>query len=156
MADYFESDEIVKSYDGTIVRRIFSYVRPYEALLAAAALTLALSTAGELVLPVLVQKTVDEALIVSWASVDASAAQDTRLMGLDILEGAPTILGRVFVREERLASLDKDDKLSLEADGILDRGPYYLTRVQDAGALPESVAKALACPTAGSSRRRPS
>jgi ATP-binding cassette subfamily B protein len=143
MADYFESDEIVKSYDGTIVRRIFSYVRPYEALLAAAALTLALSTAGELVLPVLVQKTVDEALIVSWASVDASAAQDTRLMGLDILEGAPTILGRVFVREERLASLDKDDKLSLEADGILDRGPYYLTRVQDAGALPESVAKAV-------------
>ena len=47
MPDFFDIDEIVKSYDGTIVKRIFSYVKPYGGLLAVATLTLALSTAGE-------------------------------------------------------------------------------------------------------------
>ena len=146
MADFFESDEIVKSYDGTIVRRIFAYVRPYGKLLAAAALTLALSTAGELVLPVLVQKTVDEALVVSWASVDPLALRDPRLDGLDVPEDAPAIGGRVYVRDNALASLAKDDKRDMEAEGVLDPGPYYLTRVDGAGALPDAVAAGLGSP----------
>jgi len=150
MSDFFESDEIVKSYDGTIVRRIFAYVRPYGTLLAAAALTLALSTAGELVLPVLVQKTVDEALIVSWASVDRLSLGDARLDGLDVPEDAPEIGGRVFIRDNVIASLSKDDKRNLEAEGVLDPGPYYLTHAEDAGALPDAVAAGLG--TAGGPR----
>ncbi|MBU0926123.1 MAG: ABC transporter ATP-binding protein/permease [Spirochaetes bacterium] len=143
MPDFFDADDIVKSYDGTIVRRIFSYVKPYRRLLAVATLTLALSTAGELVLPVLVQRTVDDALVVSWASVAADSLADPRLAGLDIPGDAPRAGGRAFVRESGLASLTQPDKRSLEADGILDPGPYYLCAKGSPGDLPEAVARDL-------------
>jgi len=139
MPDFFETDEIVKSYDGTIVKRIFSYVKPYKALLALSALTLALSTVGELVLPVLVQRTVDEALVVSWASMDPAAVTDPRLRGLDIDDTAPRVEGRLFIREGSITSLALRDKTSLEADGLLDADPYYLTPAGDGFVLPDTV-----------------
>jgi len=143
MPEFFETDEIVKSYDGTIVRRIFAYVKPYRLLLVASALTLALSTAGELVLPILVQKTVDEALVVSWAALDSTVVSDQRLRGLDIPDDAPLADGRLFIREGTVASLSLRDKQSLEADGILDPGPYYLTAAGDGSHLPAHVSRAL-------------
>ncbi|OHD27180.1 MAG: hypothetical protein A2Y38_17555 [Spirochaetes bacterium GWB1_59_5] len=143
MPDFFEADEIVKSYDGTIVKRIFSYVKPYKALLILSALTLALSTVGELVLPILVQRTVDEALIVSWASIDPAAVTDPRLRGLDIADTATRVAGRLFIRESKITSLALRDKTSLEADGLLDVGPYYLASTGEGLALPETVTRAL-------------
>ena len=143
MPDFFETDEIVKSYDGTIVKRIFSYVKPYRMLLALSALTLALSTAGELVLPILVQRTVDEALVVSWASIDPVAVSDPRLRGLDIDDTAPRVEGRLFIREGSITSLTLRDRTSLEADGLLDAGPYYLTPAGDGFVLPDAIKRDL-------------
>ncbi|MCP5453214.1 MAG: ABC transporter ATP-binding protein [Spirochaetaceae bacterium] len=140
MPDFFETDDIVKSYDGAIVRRIFAYVKPYKGLLAAATLTLALSTIGELVTPVLVQRSVDEALVVSWASLDAEAASDPRLRGIDLPADAPRAAGRLYLRSGKLASLSSGDRDGLERDGSLDPGPYYLAPVASAEALPDAVA----------------
>ncbi len=145
MPDFFEVDEIVKSYDGAIVGRIFAYVKPYRALLITAAITLAMSTVGELVLPVLVKKTVDEALVVSWVAIDEGAAGDSRLRGLKIREDAPRAAGKLFLRESAAAALSIKDRTSLEAEGLLDPGPYYLTpaagatmpATEPAGVFPE-------------------
>ncbi len=139
MPDFFEVDDIVKSYDGTIVARIFAYVRPYKALLAMAVLTLGLSTAGELVLPVLVQKTVDEALVVSWAAIETSALDDPRLRGFDWTDQDPVIGSRLYLRGSRIAALSRADERGLLEDGLLDKGPYYLVRVDNISGLPESI-----------------
>ncbi|GAB1457542.1 MAG: ABC transporter ATP-binding protein [Spirochaetia bacterium] len=139
MPDFFDADEIVKSYDGAIVRRIFRYVKPYTSLLAIATLTLVLSTAGELLLPVLVQKTVDDALIVSWSSIDPASANDPRLAGITIPHDAPLSSGRIFIREGKITSLAVKDKNSLQEDGLLDPGPYYLTRVESVSDLPPRI-----------------
>ena len=66
MADFFDSDVITKEYDPRIMGRILSYVRPYRRLGVYAVAALFLATAGELALPVLIKRTVDEALMPSW------------------------------------------------------------------------------------------
>ncbi|MBN2873557.1 MAG: hypothetical protein JXM71_00555, partial [Spirochaetales bacterium] len=129
MPDFFEVDAIVKSYDSAIVKRIFAYVRPYRGLLVAATLSLALATLGSLVLPVLVQRTVDEALMVSWVAVDASRSSDPRLADMSGGKTGPILAGRLFVRESQVARLSLAHTRDLVAEGILDQGPYYLTRV---------------------------
>jgi len=143
MADFFEADEVVKSYDSTIVGRIFSYVRPYRVLLAMATLTLALSTIGELVLPVIIQKTVDEALVVTWVAVDKAVLGDTRLAGIRVPVNAPHSGDRLFLREGLLSGLTMSQRQSLKADGLLDEGPYYVTPVGNASAVPAAILNAV-------------
>lgn len=135
MPDFFETDEIVKSYDGAIVGRIFSYVKPYRGLLVAATLSLVLSTVGELVLPVFVKKAVDEALVVSWVSLDARAIDDARLGDPELLDGAPRVAGRLYLTEGKAATLPLALRKSLQAEGLLDSGPFYLTPVEAGTAL---------------------
>ena len=70
MADFFDIDEsITKGYDSGIVGRIFAYLRPYAGIAVVTILTLAISTAGELYIPVLVKDTVDGALVVTYSMV---------------------------------------------------------------------------------------
>jgi len=68
MAEYFEIEDVVKEYDSRIVRRIFSYVKPYRVLVVVAFIALAVSTAGELFIPVFIQRVIDSIIIVKTAS----------------------------------------------------------------------------------------
>ncbi|MDR2519084.1 MAG: ABC transporter ATP-binding protein/permease [Spirochaetaceae bacterium] len=72
MADYFETEAVLKDYDHRIARRILSYVKPYPRLAAAAAAALALSTLGELAVPVMTQKIIDRAILPRFLVEDAA------------------------------------------------------------------------------------
>ncbi|HAE23597.1 MAG TPA: ABC transporter ATP-binding protein [Spirochaetaceae bacterium] len=139
MPDFFDNDEIVKSYDAAIVRRIFRYVRPYKALLAVAALALVLTTLGELLLPVIIKDTVDDALVLSFVSLDEAALGQASAFGLDVDGDAPRAAGKAFLRQASLASLTASGKRSLVEAGALDLGPYYLTAWTDESLLPAVV-----------------
>ena len=69
MAEYFETEDAVKGYDPQIVSRILSYLKPYRALVVTAFIALAASTAGELWLPVVVQRVIDDAIMASFYRV---------------------------------------------------------------------------------------
>jgi len=60
---YFDADDITKEYDNRIARRILSYLKPYKPLVVFTIAALALSTLGELYIPVLQQKIIDNALL---------------------------------------------------------------------------------------------
>ena len=60
---YFETDDITKEYDSRIIRRILSYLKPYKSLVAVTLAALAVSTFGELVIPVLMQRIIDDAIL---------------------------------------------------------------------------------------------
>jgi len=65
MADsYFDTDDVTKEYDSRIMRRILSYIKPYKrpAILTLAALVI--STLGELVTPVILQRVIDNGILV--------------------------------------------------------------------------------------------
>ncbi|MDR2343359.1 MAG: ABC transporter ATP-binding protein/permease [Spirochaetaceae bacterium] len=74
MGDYFDSEEFVKDYDGVIFKRILAYIKPYRHLALITFAALAVSTAGELLLPVLEQRVIDDAIIARWLALDTAAA----------------------------------------------------------------------------------
>ena len=61
---YFEIDDITKEYDGRVVSRIFSYLKPYKHLVVLTLAALVISTLCELVIPVLLQRIVDDGILV--------------------------------------------------------------------------------------------
>jgi len=69
MADsYFDTDDITKEYDSRLVRRILGFLKPYKSLLILTLAALVVSTLGELVIPVLLQRIIDDAIMVKNVS----------------------------------------------------------------------------------------
>ncbi|MDR0322576.1 MAG: ABC transporter ATP-binding protein/permease [Treponema sp.] len=60
---YFDTDDVTKEYDGRIVARILSYLKPYKTLVVLTIAALVVSTLGELFIPVLQQQIIDKALL---------------------------------------------------------------------------------------------
>jgi ATP-binding cassette subfamily B protein len=69
VADYFENEEVVKGYDRVIAGRILSYLKPYRFLVFITLLTLIVSTVGELLVPVLRQRVIDEAIVARFFAI---------------------------------------------------------------------------------------
>jgi ATP-binding cassette, subfamily B, multidrug efflux pump len=64
MADsYFETDDITKEYDSRLAGRIMSYLKPYKKVVIITLAALVISTLGELYLPVLLQRIIDDAIL---------------------------------------------------------------------------------------------
>ena len=126
MADFFETDEITKGYDPRIAARILSYIKPYKSLLAAAVAALVIGTMGELLVPVLIRNTVDDAMMVSWVRVDSSLADQAEGKEMKLGYRDPIIEGRRYIKAKRLGALTAAERKTLEASGILDATPRYL------------------------------
>ena len=66
MADsYFETDDITKEYDSRIVKRILSFLKPYKRFVVVTLFALAISTLAELYIPVLLQRIIDDGIMVN-------------------------------------------------------------------------------------------
>ena len=126
MSDFFEVDEITKSYDSRIIGRILSYVRPYWRMALIAFLALAVSTAGELLVPVLVRNTVDGALMASWVSLDSTRIEPEEALKLKLSGAEPEIDGLLYLAEKRVSVLSATERASLESSGLLDTAPRYV------------------------------
>jgi ATP-binding cassette subfamily B protein len=63
MTDYFETDDVVKEYDSVIFKRIVSYLKPYRGQSIIVLVSLLLSTFGELVLPIVQQRLLDDVIL---------------------------------------------------------------------------------------------
>ncbi len=129
MADFFDSDVITKEYDPGIMRRILGYVRPYRRLAVSAVAALVLATAGELALPVLIKRTVDDALMPSWYGLSKGALGRPEAAHLGLSGKEPEALGRVWVKADRISRLSAAQRGALAEAGLLDREPRYLARV---------------------------
>ena len=146
MSDYFEADDVVKGYDGAIVRRIFGYIKPYRTLLALTVIALAISTVGELLAPVLQQRVIDEAILGRFLAFSREAARRER-DGLDgesraALERfladrrARQIGDYVFLPQDQHTVMSGSLDGSLKAGGILlDEGWYCFSLASDDAAL---------------------
>lgn len=142
MAEFFESDESVKELDITIVKRIFSYVLPHKILLLIASLALIITTLGELFIPILVQHTVDDALVVSYSALDISTK--TSLSKELPWEDAIELNNKLYVKKSFISKIDTEARKKLiEAKKIT--GPYYLAEWNKSEtALPKSIQHDLA------------
>ncbi len=78
MSDYFEVEEVTKGYDGRIVKRILSYLKPYRLLTILTITALAVSTVGELIIPVLLQRVIDNAIMARFLVLNDKAFESSK------------------------------------------------------------------------------
>lgn len=136
MAEYFETEETTKGYDPDIFRRILSYLKPYRAGVAVAVAALVVSTAGELFLPLLIQRVVDETVIPDYRMVrSAAAAGSNAVAAVSRLTSDPatrrfeTAEGLVsFVPRSALGKLARSEERALSDSGVLDEAGWYVVR----------------------------
>ncbi|MDR1306471.1 MAG: ABC transporter ATP-binding protein/permease [Treponema sp.] len=137
MADYFETEEVVKEYDSRITGRILSYLKPYKFLTALALFALIFSTLGELLVPVLQQRLIDRAVMSRFLALklDGKPAEAfsgelgpeafTALSELTELRGVLLAGDYLFIpRDEKLKISEKAEK-ELRSGGILEEGQWY-------------------------------
>lgn len=126
MSEYFESEEITKGYDPEIMKRILGYVKPYWKSLLIAGIALALSTVGELLIPLIVQKTVDEALVVSWEALDVSKISNATKKSLSITDEEIEIEGKIYISSKRLSAINQKQQAELKDSTALNTEKFYL------------------------------
>ncbi|MDR2029742.1 MAG: ABC transporter ATP-binding protein/permease [Treponema sp.] len=135
MAEYFEVEEVVKGYDSGIVRRILSYVKPYRALALITILALAVSTLGELLIPVLEQRLIDGAILARFFAISAGAVSRERdhldgetRDGLDRLLSAPRVFRAgafIFIPQDQNTRISGRLEEALKTRGLLTADQWY-------------------------------
>ncbi len=130
MAEFFETDDVTKGYDSTISKRILSYIKPYKLITALAFLALVVSTAGELLSPVILRRAIDDALMRSWYGVSTELIGTEAGRALKLSGNDPVIGGLVYVRTSRLSGLSAAERRRLVADGLFTPEEAYVFEVK--------------------------
>jgi ATP-binding cassette subfamily B protein len=135
MSAYFETEAVVKEYDSKILKRILQYVMKYKALVFFTALALVVSTLGELLVPVLQQRLIDDAILIRFIKIDRTKIENAKAgfsdktkIELDkALKNTHVIkIGDLlFLREGSELMLSGAIKKELENASILDGEQWY-------------------------------
>ena len=144
LAAAVDDEKIVAGYDPRIMRRLLGYARPYRWFVLGAVVALAIGTLGDLLLPVVIQRAVDEQLVVRYARVPARLAARPELEDV----GGKRVVrigGAVYIPQNALVAVSGVARQRLLADGVLDELEYYVFPFDAGrhGALP-GVSEALA------------
>jgi ATP-binding cassette subfamily B protein len=144
MADYFETEEVLKGYDKGIALRMLSYIKPYRALVALALIALTISTIGELAIPLIQQRIVDDAIIPRFLSINYDNVQ----CSWDMLSEETRDTLQTFFTQDNVRSIgvyrfvpqNQDTRLSTRVETelkdahILDDTQWYAFTVSDTAA----------------------
>ncbi len=136
MSDYFETEAVVKEYDSRLVKRILSYLKPYKIPALIALFALAISTIGELSLPVLIQKIIDTSIVAQYVAIDESIleAKGSQLLlhekaiikSLLAVSGNIKINSKIFVVKSNNTELTPSIEKRLRELSIIDPNPWYV------------------------------
>lgn len=135
---YFEEDQLGKTYDWPLWRRLARYGRPYLRLIILSILFILAVTATELILPYLLKIGIDRYILPSARELRLSVERSTEL------ESALAQIGRepglirdgehLFVPEESLRRLDPRLLQRLQNEGVLGGNRIYCTELRSAAA----------------------
>ncbi|MFW5683562.1 MAG: ABC transporter ATP-binding protein [Spirochaetota bacterium] len=120
-----EEEKVIAGYDPAIMRRLMSYTKPYWILVAGALLSLAIATAGDLLLPVIIQRAVDRHLVARYTRIPSEYMDREELQNLDVSE-AIRLEGATYVQDDELVALSGVIRSRLEEQGIIEQVGYYL------------------------------
>ncbi|MDR2515954.1 MAG: ABC transporter ATP-binding protein/permease [Spirochaetaceae bacterium] len=139
MADYFETDEIVKGYDRVIFSRILSYAKPYKLLIFFMICALVIATAGELLIPVMEQRIIDGAILSRFLALcpgqedggSLSAAAARGLAELSARREAIAIDDMVFIPQNQKTKIPGNIEEELRRAGVIDSNFWYAFLLRD-------------------------
>ncbi|MDR1030254.1 MAG: ABC transporter ATP-binding protein/permease [Treponema sp.] len=135
MSDYFETEDVVKGYDRQIVARILSYIKPYRLMALATLLALGIATLGELAIPVIQQRVIDDAILARFMLVQTDTfAQERSQLPTGVAKALDRALARarvIRIGAQWLVPLGQDtnitshDEAQLREMGIIADGQWY-------------------------------
>jgi ATP-binding cassette subfamily B multidrug efflux pump len=128
MSSYFESEDVLKSYDAALMRRMLRYLRPYMGIFLLSVAALLLGTAGELALPMIVQRAVDADILPYHRALVLEGTAPALLARLGKLDPALDINGVQYVPASKLGALSAREKQDLRASGTLQEPNFLLIR----------------------------
>jgi ATP-binding cassette subfamily B protein len=128
VSGYFETEDILKSYDAALMRRLLKYLRPYLAVFLLSLAALLASSAGELALPIIVQRTVDAHILPYHRAIVAESLGDALRSRLGRLDPALRIGELQFIPSSKLSAWSGLEKQRLRREGLLLEDNFLLLR----------------------------
>lgn len=119
MSETFEQEEVLRSYDSAIMRRMLLYLRPHLPVFLLSMGVLLLAVIGELVQPVLIRRAVDRYIMPYYRAVELDSAPAEVLKILDDGETGHTAADLYFFPASRLSELSGAHKAEMRAKGAL-------------------------------------
>ncbi|MCK4225460.1 ABC transporter ATP-binding protein [candidate division WOR-3 bacterium] len=121
---YFEEDKVGKVYDSTIMRWLWSYIKPYWKIVALNFLLLLLLTGFNLVLPYIYKIGIDRYISPTGKEVLQAEEMPERFNKSTLLRSD----NRIFMD---LSGIKESTKGKLEDRGVISRDNYYLIKKSD-------------------------
>jgi ATP-binding cassette subfamily B protein len=143
VSDYFETEEIVKEYDRAIALRILSYLKPYRLLALLTAAALGGSTLGELAIPVIQQRVIDDAVLARFLMVQTDVLEREQAgLARDALDSLKTLMDNpkairigtyLFIPQNQDTKMAGRIEAELRLKGILGDPHWYAFTYQEGG-----------------------
>lgn len=111
-------ERITAGLDRRLVRRIFSYAASYRRYLVGAVVFLVVTTIGEMLMPVLIQRTIDHTITDHWVRISRR-----ELVTLPRVRESVGSGDNVYVRETLLDHLSPRERARMHQTGTLDTEP---------------------------------
>ncbi|TVQ98959.1 MAG: ABC transporter ATP-binding protein [Spirochaetaceae bacterium] len=161
-----ENEKVTIGYNPVVVRRLLRYLKPYRIMVVFALVALSLSTASELLLPIVLQRAVDRHLVAVWRRAPLDRVAEHAPLR-DAVERSGTVIGPwAYVLEVDLKEIPAGVQRALREQDLLSEEQYWVTpvdhpetaaavdanperieRSQTHAAIPADVARGLDAPT---------
>ncbi len=161
MIEHFHEDELLAGYNPRVIRRLRRYTAPFRKYLLAAALCLLVATTGEMLIPVIIQRTIDHVVLDHWIAASPEVLETIEPRG-----DLHRVGELVYFREHELDRYSRALREDLRERELVRPGQYLLvstdsvqeprdeeeesngresstTAVVEAYQLPEAIAGAL-------------
>nr|MDA3949301.1 ABC transporter transmembrane domain-containing protein [Spirochaeta sp.] len=138
MIEHHQDEKIISGYNPQVIRRLASYAAPYKWYVVLAMVALVVATVGEVLIPVMIQRTVDHEIL--DYRVRITPEELSRFPNAD---EAVTVEEWTYIREEQLDRVARDQRATMRAEGTLD-STRYLILDRDITRANGDIAEALA------------
>ncbi len=128
MTDTTGQEEVLKSYDSALMKRLLAYLKPYLAVFLLSIGALLLATAGELYIPILIQRSIDNHILPYHRAIRVDSAPGEILNKLDTVQTDFVIDGIYYFPTSRLSDLSVLEKNYLKDKGILSSENYIVVK----------------------------
>lgn len=129
-----DSDQIIAGYNPAVARRLLGYLKPYRLAVFLALAALILSTAAELLLPVILQRAVDRHLVATWRRTPVERIAEQEQLSEIVTRHGVRIGEYVYTLEEHLNDIAQLEQRQLRETGVLSERSYVVTPME----LPET------------------
>ena len=139
-----EEEKIIKGYDPVIMRKLLRFLGPYWPLVIIAVVALILSTGAELLQPIILQRAIDNHIVVEYYRFSEAKLTPALKSELKIGQKDPVIDGWVYVHNSRLKGLSEAKQKALQSSGEMGSASWYLFPIDKPSAKLADLLKARA------------